>query len=78
MDFRRTITDMICAEALKSKDDIRRMLGSVENVSITLDLWSDRTMRGFLGVTAHFVWNDLLKTKTLAAKRITGNKLLII
>lgn len=48
-----------------------------DNVSVTVDIWSDRRMRGFLGVTAH--WINIeddrleLKSQLLACNRFKGS-----
>lgn len=34
---------------------IKTMLNKAEYISLTVDLWSDRRLRTFLGVTAHFI-----------------------
>ena len=34
-------------------------LMSVESLSLTLDMWSDRRMRSFMGVTVHFLTSDI-------------------
>lgn len=47
-------------------------LSKTNSVAITLDLWSDRTMRGFMGLTCHFEQEDRLVTRTLATHRVTG------
>lgn len=52
--------------------DLKMMLADVPHVSITLDIWSDRTMRGFLAVTVHFIKLDKLQTFLLTCERMTG------
>ncbi|KAI4830100.1 hypothetical protein KUCAC02_001753 [Chaenocephalus aceratus] len=52
-------------------------LEKADNVSVTVDIWSDRRMRGFLGVTAH--WIDLnndnlqMRSQLLACNRFKGS-----
>ena len=50
-----------------------------QTVSITVDIWSDRKMRSFLGVTAHVVVQEkeahLLKFFTLACEQFVGRHL---
>ena len=35
-------------------------------ISLTLDVWTDRRMRSYLGVTAHTIFNDELKSFLLS------------
>lgn len=35
--------------------NLQETLKEVETVSLTMDIWTDRMMHGFLGVTAHYV-----------------------
>lgn len=55
---------------------IKSSLEKTEFVSVTVDIWTDRIMRGFLGVTAHYM---ALKEKTklesvlLSCDRFTGS-----
>lgn len=52
------------------KADIRAVQGSI---SITLDIWSDRTMRGFIGVTGHYLQpSNTLRSVLLACDRFKG------
>lgn len=41
-------------------------------MSLTLDLWSNRQMRGFLGITCHFIVNWSLESAMLECKRFKG------
>lgn len=55
----------------------RRALGDVlvehaDTVALTVDIWSDRRMRGFLGVTVHFMEGNELSTALLSCKRFFG------
>lgn len=55
---RRTVTSKMIPElvtALESR--MKDMLKDLDFVSTTVDIWSDRTMRGYLGVTAHGMVN---------------------
>ena len=51
---------------------LKEQLAEQEHVSLTIDIWSDRTMRGFIGITVHFFSGDELVSKNLAADRIRG------
>ncbi|XP_050958759.1 zinc finger BED domain-containing protein 4-like [Labeo rohita] len=60
----------------KVKGDIIKALDVQSNVAITADLWSDRRLRSFLGVTAHVACKDKdsysLKSFLLDCRRFTG------
>lgn len=45
-------TENLAAERLAK---IKTQLSSTDHVSVTVDIWSDRKMRGFLGVTVHCI-----------------------
>lgn len=44
-------------------------------VSVTLDLWSDRTKRSFLGITAHYVAEGILHSALLKCDVFKGRLL---
>ncbi|THH30687.1 hypothetical protein EUX98_g3511 [Antrodiella citrinella] len=46
---------MFKTEHLKLEDDVQNALG---RVSFTCDVWSDKNIRGFMGVTLHFINKD--------------------
>ena len=52
---KKTLPDM--HETLKKK--ILNMLSQQKSVSLTVDIWSDRTMHGYLGITAHFARKEV-------------------
>ena len=60
----------------KVKDDIIKALEAQASVALTTDLWSDRRLRSFLGVTAHIACGDkdsyTLKSFLLDCRRFTG------
>lgn len=62
------------AEERRSK--LKTQLSNSQHVSVTVDIWSDRKMRGFLGVTVHWMERDServqLKTNLLAINRFKG------
>lgn len=54
---------LVCHRTLTSKvenlaDDrrlrLKTQLSNTDHVSVTVDIWSDTGMRGFLGITAHY------------------------
>ena len=59
------------------RDTIKSRLENAAWVSATVDIWSDRHMRGYIGVTAHTIEIDKfdinLKSYLLACDRFTGS-----
>lgn len=52
---------------------LKESLKACDDVALTIDIWSDRKMRGYLGVTGHYVDKDTgLKSALLACDRIQG------
>lgn len=74
---RRTITSKLDSLVSERQMKLKTQLAMADNVSVTVDIWSDRRMRGFLGVTAH--WIDIqddclqLKSQLLACNRFKGS-----
>ena len=58
---------------LKVESNLREKLNSVEHICLTLDLWSNRQMRGFLGMTGHFILNWKLESVIISCKRVRGD-----
>ena len=54
------------------KESIISELKSVTNLCRTLDLWSNRQMRAFLGITGHCITEWQLKSVMLACSRFKG------
>ena len=71
---RRAIQKVLNTEEEKLQETLKLRLREVEFVSITMDIWSDASMRGFLRMTAHFIDGDipLLQTRILSVPRFQG------
>ena len=65
------IQDEFAAKKAKLKD----ILYQVCDVSITVDIWSDRRMRSFLGVTVHYIHEFVLQSSLLSCVHMTGTLL---
>ena len=57
-------------KAIETK--ILATLGDASNVSITLNIWSNRQMKAYIGILAHFINNWKLYSLMLTCKRMTG------
>lgn len=55
---RSTATAAVVKKSEVMQSTIVDMLTSVKSVNLTVDIWSDRKMRAYLGVTCHFVTVD--------------------
>lgn len=54
------------------KANIKSRLENAEWVSVTLDIWSSRQMRSYIGVTGHFIGDWKLHNVVLSCKRFHG------
>lgn len=74
---RCTITRRVSELASEKQASIKLKLEKTNTLSVTVDIWTDRAMRGFLGVTAHFMELDRsspkLQTVLLSCERFTGS-----
>ena len=59
-----------CQEKLMAT--IMTLLQQVSHVTVTLDMWSNRQMKSFIGFTGYFVDNGALHSVMLACKRFHG------
>ena len=57
----------------EKKQGIKRMLEKQEFVSITVDIWSDRKMRSFLGVTGHILQQSEIVSLLLGCQQFIGS-----
>ena len=69
---RASVSTSILKIVHSSKTDLKERLSKIDNVAVTLDIWSDRQMRGFMGVTVHYISDSGLQTTLLACERFTG------
>ena len=57
---RRTKVSMINTQYNSKREMLRQKLSCVDAVSLTMDMWSDRRTRSFMGATVHFLTEDML------------------
>ena len=69
---RNTLVSDIQDEFAAKKAKLKDILHQVSDVSITVDIWSDRRMRSFLGVTVHYIHEFMLQSSLLSCVHITG------
>lgn len=64
---RKTLTTKLIHEKCSEmRNDIKHKLKSAQNICLTLDLWSNRQMRAFLGVTGHYIADWQMRSVMLA------------
>ena len=71
----RTITLKIESLVAETREKIKVLLAGADHVSVTVDIWSDRRKRGFLGVTGHVLATSegvQLNSYLLACSRFEG------
>jgi hypothetical protein len=74
---RSTITVDIEKRVAAMKTFLQKVLSKVERINMTVDIWTDRRMRAYMGVTAHYVIRDAeghftLKSSLLGCDRFNG------
>ena len=52
--------------------NVKNSLQNVTGLSITMDLWTNRQMRSFTGITGHYILDSQLKSVLLCCKRFKG------
>ena len=72
ISFRRAVQKVLDEDGANYENVLKKKLSEVKSVSVTLDICSDRTMRGFLAMTVHFIDGYTLKRGVLAVPRFEG------
>lgn len=67
--------EAISTEKIELEKVLKSKLSEVSTVSITTDIWSDSRMRGYLGLTAHFIYKNQLTSAVLAVPRFRGKQI---
>ncbi|KAG7157476.1 hypothetical protein Hamer_G005919 [Homarus americanus] len=52
---------------------LKTQLQEVQNICLTINLWSSRDMRSFIGVTGHFILDHTMNSVMLACRRFKGS-----
>ena len=55
------------------QEHLRKKFCSVGYVCVTVDLWTNRQMRSYIGITCHFIDNFQLQSTMLACRRFKGS-----
>uniref|UniRef100_A0A3P8VRM5 DUF659 domain-containing protein n=1 Tax=Cynoglossus semilaevis TaxID=244447 RepID=A0A3P8VRM5_CYNSE len=74
---RRTLTSKTENLAEERRTKLKTQLSNTEHVSVTVDIWSGRKMRGFIGVTMYWIEKEAeriqLRSNLLACERFKGS-----
>lgn len=74
---RSTVSSRLGCMAEDVRQQITQRLLDVRSVNVTLDIWSDRRMRSYLGITAHYVLSSSetsgLSSSLLVCRRFSGS-----
>ena len=49
----RTVVNSIKSEVTRTEALLKDKLANAKHISVTADIWSDRKMRGYMGITVH-------------------------
>lgn len=73
MPSRKHLVSKLLREKCASlQADVKQRLKSAQSVCVTLDIWSSRQMRSYLGISAHYINDWTMNTVVLACKRFHG------
>ena len=67
----RLLMPLLLKSQARMKEKVKAMLLTIRFVSLTVDLWTDRRLRSFIGITAHFIGEKFsFQSLTLSCKPI--------
>ena len=64
--------DVISEEGKRRQKILKDKLSDVHSVSVTMDIWIDASMRGFIGLTVHYIEKQNLMRAVLGVPRFKG------
>nr|XP_023028246.1 zinc finger BED domain-containing protein 1-like [Leptinotarsa decemlineata] len=54
-------------------EELKLLLNDTSSVSVTTDIWTSDSNRGYITVTCHFIYNDEFHSHVLSTEEIIGN-----
>ena len=63
---------LIPAKTTEIENKLKKVFQDLKNVCVTVDIWTSKQMRSFLGVTVHFIKDWVLHSALLACHRFKG------
>lgn len=71
LSFRPTVVSKITELHSKCKSRLVELVNG-RTVAVTLDIWTDRVMRGFIAITAHYLHDTTLQSALLICQHFKG------
>lgn len=73
MPSRKQLSSKLIHEKAKVvRENVQQKLKRVDNVRLIVDLWSNRMMKSFFGITVHFILNWVTHSVMIFCKRFKG------
>ena len=66
-------TKLLYKKSTEIQSKLKEQLRSVESVCLTIDIWSNRQIKGFLGITGHYIMDWCMKSIMVSCKRFKGS-----
>lgn len=63
---------LLLEKSTEVRNNIMHQMKLAENICLTVDIWSSRQMRGYLGITGHFILDWTLRSVMICCKRFCG------
>ncbi|VDI46437.1 Hypothetical predicted protein [Mytilus galloprovincialis] len=65
-------TKLLVEKASEVQNNMKEKMSLAKSVNLTIDLWSNRQMRAFMGITGHFIQDWTAHSVMLSCKRFKG------
>lgn len=65
-------TKLIPEKSTEIRNELKKNLAKTISVCLTIDIWSNSQMRGFLGITDHYIHEWQMKSVMICCKRFKG------
>jgi hypothetical protein len=65
-------TKIIQEKSTEIRNGLKKNLTNAVSVCLTIDIWSNRQMRGFLGITGHYINEWQMKSVMICCRRFKG------
>ncbi|XP_069103066.1 zinc finger BED domain-containing protein 4-like [Argopecten irradians] len=65
-------TKLLKEKSTEVQNNVKHQLQRAQSVCLTIDLWSNRQMRGFMGITGHYILDWTMKSVMICCKRVRG------
>ena len=66
-------TKLLPAKTAGTLNKIKDLLNSAKDVAVTVDIWTSRDMRSYMGLTSHFILDYTLHSAMLSCTRFRGS-----